>query len=56
MMHRLTGTHPRLREQGPAWAALDPAAGDGACGAAVAVCFIDIGSFQNPISAAGESV
>lgn len=56
MMHRLTNTHPRLQEQGPAWAALHPAPGDGPWGAAVAIWFIDTGSFQNPISGEGESV
>lgn len=56
MMHRLTNTHPRLQEQGPAWAALHPAPGDGPWGEAVAIWFMDAGSFQDPISGEGESV
>lgn len=62
MMHRLTNTYPRLREEGPAWAGVPagqpqtPAAGDGVGGAAAAACFIGTGSFHNPVSGAGESV
>lgn len=54
MMHRLTNTYPRLREEGPAWAGVPagqpqtPAAGDGVGGQPQLPALLAPGAFITP--------
>ncbi|KAL2301272.1 hypothetical protein Nmel_011839 [Mimus melanotis] len=48
MMHRLTNTYPCLQEEGPAWAALDPAAGLGQGGQLWPPGLLTLGAFRLP--------